>query len=259
MTEENFFNKKKSKTPVFKIPVKEDEKKSSKVAGATVGATVGLGTAGLIFNNKTNSQIDKINSSFEKKFLEVAKNGLTKEEFESLRAKGGILQSDGTGGVVMDKYKENLYNYIARPENWEGDNFKAIKEEQFSQEIKNAQKDAIGSLNIGERITSGFSNTIKSLGANSSIKEVANAINVSPDIVATSGIVSLITASIIGAGFAGKKIANSIFKAKKREESVRKAVEAQAKQENALKTQQAKVHMGTEFSPSAQTETVNER
>ena len=71
--------------------------------------------------------------------------------------------------------KKNLYDYICKEENWGGDNFRFAKDKHFLYEIENAQKDAIGSLNIGERITSGFSNTVKSLGENSSIKEMNKA------------------------------------------------------------------------------------
>ena len=142
--------------------------------GATVGTAVGLGTAGLIFNNKTNSQINEINSSLKEKILKLAENGLTKTDVDSLQNKGGILYSDDTGGVI-NKYKENLYDCINKGENWNGDNFRFAKDKHFLYEIENAQKDAIGSLNINERITSGFSNTVKSLGKNSSIKEMAKA------------------------------------------------------------------------------------
>ena len=143
--------------------------------GTTVGTAVGLGTAGLIFNNKTNSQINEINSSLKEKILELAENGLTKTDVDSLQNKGGILYYGSTGDEVINKYKKNLYDYICKEENWNGDNFRFAKDKHFLYEIENEQKDAIGSLNIGERITSGFSNTVKSLGENSSIKEMAKA------------------------------------------------------------------------------------
>ena len=106
--------------------------------GATVGTAVGLGTAGLIFNNKTNSQINEINSSLKEKILELAENGLTKTDVDSLQNKGDILYYGSTGDEVINKYKKNPYNYINKGENWGGDNFRFAKDEHLLYDIKEA-------------------------------------------------------------------------------------------------------------------------
>lgn len=254
MIGESFFNKKKS-----------DEKKNSKVAGAAVGTAVGLGTAGLIFNNKTNLEIKEINNSLKNKILELAENGLTKSEVNSLILENGILHYDTDAEnnpvSVIDKYKKNLYELISKDENFDSsDKFLFSRDKHLLGDIEGAEANAIGSLNIGGKIAHGFSNTVNSLSEKFSITEMAGEMNVTPNIIATSGIVGLITASVIGAGFIGKKIANSIFKNKKREEAIRKFGETQVvKKEKALKAQQASVYMGTEVPQSVQIETVNER
>lgn len=255
MIGESFFNKKKS-----------DEKKNSKVAGAAVGTAVGLGTAGLIFNNKTNLEIKEINSSLKNQILQLVGDGkLTKSEVDSLISENGILHyntdTENNPVSVIDKYKKNLYELISKGEKFDGDSkFMAATNKQLLGEIEEAEANAIGSLNISEKITNGFSNTVDSLAGKFSITKMAEEMNVPADIIATSGIVGLITASAIGAGFIGKKIANSIFKNKKREEAIRKFGETQVvKKEKTLKAQQASVYMGTEVPQSVQTETLNER
>ena len=150
--------------------------------GATVGTAVGLGTAGLIFNNKTNLEIKEINSSLEKKILELAENGLTKSEVDDLIAENGILHYNNTDDVnnntvsVIDKYKKNLYELISKKENFDSDDkFLFSQDKHLLGDIEEAEANAIGSLNIGEKITYGFLNTVNSLGEKFSIKEMAKA------------------------------------------------------------------------------------
>lgn len=259
MAEENFFNKKESKTPAFKIPVKKDKKKSSKIVGTAVGAGAGAATVGLILNNETNKKIYEKNESVREAILKCIKDGkFTESELKEMR-ENGVLKTDGKD-AVMDNYTDNLYNYLAKKENWKDGNFKATTEKQFLQEVSGAQENAIASLSISDRLKSGLKTKIETQSARTSIKEAAETLGISSDAVATAGVAVLAAAAVASAALIGKRVAGSFFKTRKREEIIRKSGEAQVvKQENALKAQQASVYMGTELSPSTQTEAVNAR
>lgn len=194
---------------------------------------------------------------------DLLKNGngsINIEKIKELADKQGVLEINGADSKVVEKYKKILFENITDSKNLTEDgDLKIMTDEQLSYLLKNSQKDALRSFNVFNKVSSGSSDIVKNFSTSVGIQKIAEKFDIAPEAVLSSFITTLVLSVVSCLSVAGMKVATLLQNKKEKKEKIKTIVEAQVKQENALKAQQASVYMGTELSPSTQTETVNAR